>query len=628
MLNIISENINNDLIRALSNTVLHSVWQFFLIGFLLFLIFKFNPRLSSKKKYVISFSALILVLVVFLITFLVQSDIKTVSTTVTVINTGQTTGNSISNFHEANNQTYGRIHDFVFLFWITGLAVFFFRMLLSASYLHYISRKSQVISNGSLENVMSDLLNKMKISPGIRIGESDYINTPIITGIIKPVILFPIGLINHLNPDETQAIIAHELAHFIRKDIIYNYVLSLVETIFYYHPAIWWISSIAKAERENCCDDMAITYTGNRIQYARTLIKLQDYNGSPAYSLALKFNNSSLFSNRIKRILEMTHNRNYLNGKLLTITLLMVSIVLFSKHLIGNSDNSGKEITFPKEINSIISHNITADSLPIMQKESITIQQKTNDKDIKISMENGEIKELVIDGKTIEEKDYDKYQDIIQDIKPSGKGNGKSFYFDLNDGSEGMGFNWEQMPDMDSLMKSFGFQNFNFNYNGQNKERLNENLKKLNEQMKEFNLKFDFHSPEGMDFDFEKFDMPDMENFLKDFKMEGFDFQFSPDHFDMEAPEGEMLEWDDRGSTVNEVLGDALNRDGFLIPNKENKIELTGKYLKINGQKQPENIWHKYKRIVEDVYGTELNKKSRLEFTITGKEPKRKYKMF
>jgi len=88
------------------------------------------------------------------------------------------------------------------------------------------------------------------------------------------------------------------------------------------------------------------------------------------------------------------------------------------------------------------------------------------------------------------------------------------------------------------------------------------------------------------------------------------------------------MDYGRRSSNFSEALGNALNRDGLLIPNKENKVELTGKHLKINGEKQPTNIYQKYKRIFEETSGTTLEKNSKLEFKFEGKESKRKYRVY
>jgi len=80
--------------------------------------------------------------------------------------------------------------------------------------------------------------------------------------------------------------------------------------------------------------------------------------------------------------------------------------------------------------------------------------------------------------------------------------------------------------------------------------------------------------------------------------------------------------------TVADVLGKELNRDGLLEPFKENKVQLTGKHLKINGDKQPKNIWGKYKRIYEEQTGMALSKKSRIDFSVEGKKSNRKIRAF
>ena len=66
-----------------------------------------------------------------------------------------------------------------------------------------------------------------------------------------------------MNEAEVSAILAHELAYIKRQDYLINLFQSVIEIIFFYHPAVWWISSKVRAERENCCDDIAIEVTGN-----------------------------------------------------------------------------------------------------------------------------------------------------------------------------------------------------------------------------------------------------------------------------------------------------------------------------------------------------------------------------
>jgi beta-lactamase regulating signal transducer with metallopeptidase domain len=68
---------------------------------------------------------------------------------------------------------------------------------------------------------------------------------------MKPLLLLPISVVSGLSPEQVDAVIAHELAHIRRHDYLVNILQSIVETLLFYHPAVWWISS-AFATNANC----------------------------------------------------------------------------------------------------------------------------------------------------------------------------------------------------------------------------------------------------------------------------------------------------------------------------------------------------------------------------------------
>jgi hypothetical protein len=79
-----------------------------------------------------------------------------------------------------------------------------------------------------------------------------------------------------LSPSEIEMILAHELAHVRRYDILVNIVQTAMETLFFFNPAVWWLSRQIRIERENCCDDAAILKGGNGLRYARALANLEE----------------------------------------------------------------------------------------------------------------------------------------------------------------------------------------------------------------------------------------------------------------------------------------------------------------------------------------------------------------
>ena len=134
---------------------------------------------------------------------------------------------------------------------------------------------------------LSALARQLGIRRSIGLCESALAKVPSVIGWLKPVILVPAGALMNLSASELEAVLAHELAHIRRLDYLANLLQSAIETLMFYHPAMWWVSKHIRAERENCCDDMAIAACGDRIVYARALTALEELRGTfPPFALA------------------------------------------------------------------------------------------------------------------------------------------------------------------------------------------------------------------------------------------------------------------------------------------------------------------------------------------------------
>ena len=97
--------------------------------------------------------------------------------------------------------------------------------------------------------------------------------------------------------------VLHELAHVKRRDHLVNLLQAAVETLLFYHPAVWWISGRVRQEREHCCDDLAIDLCGDRHAYVRALADMADLR-SVGPRLALAANGGSLVT-RIRRLVDV-----------------------------------------------------------------------------------------------------------------------------------------------------------------------------------------------------------------------------------------------------------------------------------------------------------------------------------
>jgi hypothetical protein len=120
-------------------------------------------------------------------------------------------------------------------------------------------------------------------------------------GLLRPVVLLPLGFFAHLDPIAAEAVLAHELAHLRRLDGLVNGLQCLIEVLFFFHPAVWWLSSRIRAEREHCCDDVAVRACGDALFYAETLSRLDELR-APSASLALQARGGNLME-RLRRLL-------------------------------------------------------------------------------------------------------------------------------------------------------------------------------------------------------------------------------------------------------------------------------------------------------------------------------------
>lgn len=254
----------------------------------------------------------------------------------------------------------------------------------------------------------------------------------------------------------------------------------------------------------------------------------------------------------------------------------------------------------------------TTDTLPGYAAETMKIHKIENGENIEMSFENGQLRKLKINGENIPEEDFDKYKDKTGTFMPkTGSFPFRSFFLngDMDESLEKwFGSGWKNL---DSLFNEYTGPTFQFFQNPDHWKGLN-------------NLNGEFWN-EQMQILEEYFNSEDFSNMGEDTL---FRFRFGGP-FMSENPKDRHEEYiitPDSDDNFTEILGSQLNRDELLIPGKVNKIELTGKYLKINGEKQPSNIWSKYKHLFEESSGTLLQKNSKIIFDYRGIAPKRKYR--
>ncbi|MEM7396415.1 MAG: LamG-like jellyroll fold domain-containing protein, partial [Verrucomicrobiota bacterium] len=151
-------------------------------------------------------------------------------------------------------------------------------------------------------------------------------------GWLRPVILVPVSFMTQMTPAQIEAILAHELAHLRRHDYLMNLLQVFVETVFFYHPAVWWLSRRIRIEREHCCDDVAASFCDNPLVLAEALAQLEMQRaGIPCAMAALGSGKKGDTMKRIKRLLDGTdEHRKGVRG--MAGTLMSLGLVTIPDH--------------------------------------------------------------------------------------------------------------------------------------------------------------------------------------------------------------------------------------------------------------------------------------------------------
>ncbi len=139
----------------------------------------------------------------------------------------------------------------------------------------------------------------------VRLLVSSLVDVPTVIGWLRPVILVPVEFLAGMPAGHITALLLHELAHVRRRDYLASILQSVAEAVLFYHPGVWWISQQMRAERELCCDDLAVAATGDVLEYARALAALESKQ-SVRLTPVLAANGGSLVT-RIRRLIEPAH---------------------------------------------------------------------------------------------------------------------------------------------------------------------------------------------------------------------------------------------------------------------------------------------------------------------------------
>ena len=288
------------LAQAIGWALVHIVWQGIVVAGILAALLALLQRQSAHARYVVSCAAMLVLLTLGAVTayraYDAGGDALIVSPqTATIDDAAPSQSGDTPTLFARTRAALPKI----VLFWIVGVAALSFRLAGGWLRAQRLAKRNASPAAAEWQQTVARLSDALGLRRGVELLHSAAVEVPTVLGWLRPVILLPLTL-SGLSPEQIEMILAHELAHIRRHDFLVNLMQSVVETLLFYHPAVWWISARIRIEREHCCDDAAVAIGGNALQYARALTRLEELRGDTT-QLALAANGGSLIE-RIRRV--------------------------------------------------------------------------------------------------------------------------------------------------------------------------------------------------------------------------------------------------------------------------------------------------------------------------------------
>ncbi len=201
--------------------------------------------------------------------------------------------------------------------WLIGTPLTFALLVSGVVGTRRLGRSSHAIDSDPIVELLAHLASSLRITRRVTVAVCDRIASPVLIGIIRPMILLPPAAITGWSPDELEMVLLHELAHVRRWDNFVNLLQRCVESLLFFHPAVWLISNWARREREACCDATVVARTNRPHAYAELLVALaaqlpRSVLFHPAASSAMA---AGPLRSRIRQILKLEEDPMLVSGK-------------------------------------------------------------------------------------------------------------------------------------------------------------------------------------------------------------------------------------------------------------------------------------------------------------------------
>lgn len=341
--------------EVLATSLLHSLWQATVIGLIFLFLLKIIPTTKSALRYKLGLLSLLTILLCWLgtLSILNQSPAETTPSIATLESTSAPAvmtvtpidAPAVNPVKSSNKQAVTRptpqapepnsqwsIHSILMLIWSTGVILMIIRLFIALGGTKRHRNRAIVIEDPAMLARFEKLCALQNITRNILFAATTTLKSPGVIGIVKPTILIPTSMLTGFTTSDLEAIVAHELAHIRRHDYLFNLLQMVMESLFFFNPAVWWISHRIRMEREACCDQAAMQATGQKFEYANLL--LNEFGEMPPAVPAFSSNKKADAKERLLRIVQPNNRFSVRIGAtrlILLLTLTTAAIVALAK---------------------------------------------------------------------------------------------------------------------------------------------------------------------------------------------------------------------------------------------------------------------------------------------------------
>ena len=431
------------LTEALGWTLIHTLWQGLLIGLLVLIILVVRREAGPQFRYLVRVMGLAAILASAVLTFSIEcrhsagpgnrEDLSPLfSKFEPKIQITDIKPQVSKDLHSSNmSQSLQGSLPWVSSVWLLG--VFLLSLRLAGGMFQANRLRSEGVSPlpDWLETRFRKLITRSGVEGSVRVRISGKVAVPLVIGIIRPAILMPAAMISLMPVEQLDSILAHELAHVKRHDLLVNLIQSLMEVLFFFHPAVWILSEGIRRDREQCCDDLALDLCGKLSDYARALAGLSELQAGPyVHSVALSRGKKHLL-NRVERLIKPKKMKTNATEKFVAGMLILGSAIILTLGTGASlkSQQSPQGASLQVDLQSYAraklpdSHSEADDTLKPDSKQSIRVKDNVvtrtfvdaggQKKEMRFVIRGGMVRELYVDGERVPDDNFPAYRKEI-----------------------------------------------------------------------------------------------------------------------------------------------------------------------------------------------------------------------